>query len=351
MILIAPRMDGFVQSFLRGFILAALCLASPLGGAAQAADFVVASNGDPYEGMWRKLLIPSFEKETGFTVIWSAGTSAQNLAKLIAQKSNPQIDAALVDETQFVQGIELGLWEPLTPKDLGDVSKIVPNALIYDRGIAYGFSSVGLYYNTQIFEAEKLNPPSSWRDLLKPEYKGRISILSANNSAGLNALIAFNEINGGATPENMEPGFAMARQVAAQSMAIDTFGDTPQLIQQKAAIAGIWGQQRTVGLAATGVPIKFVEPKEGLWGHRLMAAVVKGRPAESTKAAKRWVALMLTRDVQASSLELNPMAVNVEVGSLEQTEMAGRLHFVDQQKLYPVRAQLVERWSREVEAR
>src|SRR5262245_31570798 len=89
-------------------ILAALSGAvSP--AAAQQKNFVVASNGDPYEAMWRKSLIPAFEKMSGMNVVWSAGLSAQNLAKIIQQKANPQIDVAFVDEIQFVQGLDLDL--------------------------------------------------------------------------------------------------------------------------------------------------------------------------------------------------------------------------------------------------
>ena len=42
-------------------------------------------------------------------------------------------------------------WEKLDRPSLGDVSKLIPAALEYDNGIAYGFSSVGLYYNTEMF--------------------------------------------------------------------------------------------------------------------------------------------------------------------------------------------------------
>lgn len=328
--------------------------AMPLAGispaAAQSKDFVVASNGDPYEAMWRKSLIPTFEKATGMNVVWSAGLSAQNLAKIIQQKANPQVDVAFIDEIQFVQGLDLDLWEPLTKADLGDVSKVVPGALVYDKGIAYGFSAVGLYYNTEIFAANKWDPPTSYLDLLRPEFKKKITMLSLGNSSGLNTLIALNGISGGKTPEDMNPGFALARKFADQVLTIDNFGDTPQLIQQKAAVAGIWIQQRTVGLAASGVPIKFVEPKEGSWGHRLMAAVVKGRPAANTAAAKKLLALMLTKEQQLASASLNPLPVNTEASG-PNAPMVQRMNFSDQRAIQKFRAEWVERWGKEIERR
>jgi putative spermidine/putrescine transport system substrate-binding protein len=325
----------------------------PLSGAVSpvaAQSFVVAANGDPYEAMWRKSLIPVFEKMTGMNVVWSAGLSAQNLAKIIQQKASPQIDVAFIDEIQFVQGLDLDLWVPLTKDDLGDTSKVVPGALVYDKGIAYGFSAIGLYYNTELFQANKWDPPSSYMDLLKPEFKKKITMLSLGNSSGINTLIALNDISGGKTPENMDPGFAAAKKFAEQVLTIDNFGDTPQLIQQKAAVAGIWIQQRIVGLADSGVPIKFVEPKEGSWGHRLMAVVVKGRSPENTAAAKKLLALMLTKDQQLASSSLNPLPVNTEASG-SNAAMVGRIHFSDQRAIQKYRAEWVERWGKDVERR
>ena len=355
LVLPAVRRRGIQSSLPILATLAALFVAAPLAGAvspaaAQGKDFVVASNGDPYEAMWRKSLVPTFEKTTGMNVVWSAGLSAQNLAKIIQQKANPQIDVAFIDEIQFVQGLDLDLWEPLTKADLGDTSKVVPGALVYDKGIAYGFSAVGLYYNTEIFAANKWDPPSSWKDLLKPELQKKITMLSLNNSSGINTLLALNAISGGKTPENMDPGFALAKQFSQQVLTIDNFGDTPQLIQQKAAVAGIWIQQRIVGLIDTGVPIKFVEPKEGSWGHRLMAAVVKGRPPENTAAAKKLMALMLTKDQQLASASLNPLPVNTEASGAN-AAMVGRINFSDQRAIQKYRAEWVERWSKEIERR
>ena len=34
-------------------------------------SFVIAANGDPYETMWRKSLIPAFEKTTGMSEVGS----------------------------------------------------------------------------------------------------------------------------------------------------------------------------------------------------------------------------------------------------------------------------------------
>ena len=78
-------------------------------------------------------------------------------------------------------------------------------------------------------------------------------------------------------------------------------------------MAGIWVQQRVIGMATGGMPLRFVAPKEGVWGHRFMAAAVKGRPAESLDAAKVFLALLLTARQQTAALSLNPLPTNTDV--------------------------------------
>src|SRR5207253_7362153 len=61
-------------------------------------ELVIAAWGDPYEAAWRKSLIPEFEKQNNVKIIWVQGFSSQTLAKLRAQKDNPQIDVAMMDD-------------------------------------------------------------------------------------------------------------------------------------------------------------------------------------------------------------------------------------------------------------
>jgi putative spermidine/putrescine transport system substrate-binding protein len=334
--------------------LAVPMLALPWLGAgraqAQGSDFIVAANGDPYEAMWRRSQVPDFEAATGRRVVWSPGLSAQIMARLISQRARPQVDVALVDEGPFVQGLDLGVWESFAPGELGDTSDIVASALEYPQGAAYGFSAVGLYYNAEIFAANGWAPPTSWMDLLRPELERKITLMGLNNSAGVNSLVALNSVAGGTTPGNMDPGFALARRMARHALAIDTAGETPQLIQQRTAVAGAWIQQRVIGLAETGIPIRFVAPREGVWGHRLMAAVVKGRPPENVAAGKRYIAQMLTQKQQTASLSLNPLPVNRTVASDKvEPGLGARVNIPDQRAIQRQRAAWVERWAKEVE--
>ncbi|MBJ3775651.1 extracellular solute-binding protein [Acuticoccus mangrovi] len=338
-----------LRTFAAALALAALP-ALAISDRAAAEDFVVAANGDPYLSMWRESLIPEFEKETGLTVVWSPGLSSQNLAKVMSQRNNPQIDLVLLDEGPFVQGSAAGLWETLDRSKLGDLSTITPAALEFDDGIAYGFSAAGLFYNTKIFEENGWEPPTSWLDLLRPELDKKISMISINNSIGLNSLMALTAVGGGSVPDDMDPGFELAAKIASHALTVDAAGETPQLVQQGASVAGIWVYQRVVGMAAEGVPIEFVAPTEGVWGHRFMAAIPKGRPPEAVAAAHKFLELLLTERQQRHALTLNPLPVNSAVPMSDPT-MLDRTHVSDQIAVQRNRPAWTERWAREVESR
>ena len=98
--------------------LALLALAFPEISHAQTREFVFATWGDPYEAGWRKSLIPEFEKQYNVKVVWVPGVSTATAAKLIAQRDNPQIDFAMMDEGPHRQVALRGLVEKVDRKKL-----------------------------------------------------------------------------------------------------------------------------------------------------------------------------------------------------------------------------------------
>ena len=77
---------------------------------------------------------------------------------------------------------EAGLLTPLDLKRLGSFEKLLPKfkkmAINEPSGTSYGvpftFSSCPLLYNPKTVKT----PPTSWKDFLKPEYKGKVALFS-----------------------------------------------------------------------------------------------------------------------------------------------------------------------------
>lgn len=326
--------------------------------AAQTKELVVAAWGDPYEAGWRKSLIPKFEKQYNVKIVWVPGFSSQTLAKLRAQKDNPQIDIAMMDDGPHRLAAQLGLVEKLDRAKLANAKDLFTIAFEpEDYGVGFGVTGTGVYYNTQIFKEKGWAPPTSWLDLSRPEFKGHVTIHNIANTNGLNVLLALTKIAGG-SETNMDPGFAKLKELVPSVVTFDKFGETPTLIQQGVAYIGTWGIDRVANLAATGVPVKFAFPKEGVWGWKEIITVVKGRP--NVDLAYKFIDLMLSAEEQENTAKFIGLGPLNKKGKLDAEtaqhviyggEYIDRVTIPDWNVVNAKRAEWTERWNKEIERR
>lgn len=318
----------------------------------QAKDFVVGAWADPYEAAWRKSLVPEFEKKFKVTVVWVPGFSSQTLAKLQAQKDNPQIDVALMDDGPFYQASQAGLLEKLDMSKVPNAKGLIPMASEpQPYGLHFGIAGTGMYYNTTIFKQKGWAPPTSFNDLFDPKYTKRVTTHTIQNSAGLMVLFAMTKLNGGSIPDNMDPGFKKMQELAKQVVTFDQFGETPVLIQQEAVVIGTWNTDRVANLKQTGVPIEFVYPKEGIWAWKDAIGVVAKRPKEMQDLAHEFINLMMSKEQQENTaryIGFVPMHKDLEGYGRDTIE---KMNFVDWGQLAPHRPGWTERWNKEVERR
>jgi putative spermidine/putrescine transport system substrate-binding protein len=346
----------------RASMLIALALAAALGwttaGTSQTKELVVAAWGDPYEAGWRKSVVPKFEKEHGVKIVWVQGFSSQTLAKIRAQKDNPQIDVAMMDDGPHRQAAALGLVEKIDRSRLKNVKELYDTAFEPgDLGIGFAVAGYGLYYNAKAFADNKWATPTSWLDLYRPELKGKVSIHNIANANGLYLLLALNKIAGG-TDDNVDPGFAKLKELVPHVVTFDKFGETPTLIQQGSTVIGTWNIDRVVNLAATGVPVKFVAPKEGSWGHKEVITIVKGRP--NVDLAYKFVDLMLSAEEQVNTAKfigLGPLNRNAQLDPetagkvIYGPDQIAKLTIPNWEVVNAKRSEWTERWNKEIERR
>lgn len=58
------------------------------------------------------------------------------------------------------------------------------------RTVGVYLGPLGFGYNTELLAKKKIKPPTSWTDLLKPEYKGEIQMANAASSGTSYTVIA-----------------------------------------------------------------------------------------------------------------------------------------------------------------
>lgn len=336
---------------------AVLLLAWGSNAWAQSKEFVVAAWGNPYEATWRKSLVPEFEKRYGVKVVWAQGFSTQTLAKLRAQKDSPQVDLAMMDDGPHFQAVALGLVERVDRAKLSNAKDLHDIAFEPDGyGIAFGLDAIGLHYNTKAFAENKWAPPTSWLDLYRPEFKGKVSVHNIANIGGLFLLLMMNRIAGG-SDANVDAGFAKLRELVPQVVTFDKFGETPTLIQQGLAVIGTWGPTRVYNLAATGVPVEFVYPKEGAGGYKEVATIIKGRP--NSDLAHKFIDMMLSKEEQehnAKELGMGPVNRRATLDpdtarKVVTVDMINKLVIPNWPVVNANRPAWTERWNKEIERR
>jgi putative spermidine/putrescine transport system substrate-binding protein len=222
---------------------------------------VVTSYGGAWEEFLRKEIIPDFEKQTGAKVELAVGLSKDWMAKLrAAGKANPPYDVVWANETYVSGGRKEGYFANLSEAkvpNLKDVAKPLRNK--DDNGVLGLWQPLGIAYRTDLVK----NPPKSWKDLWKPEYKGKIGIYSANNSAMPMFQMLLGKIYAN-DPKNMDVAFKQI-QALKPFKQTDFSGDMEKLLTQGEVEIGVLDSASVARLKKQGIKLEFVIPEEGMF--------------------------------------------------------------------------------------
>jgi iron(III) transport system substrate-binding protein len=300
---------------------------------------------------WCQLMARGFEEETGIKVDMTRKSSGETFAQIKAESANPKGDvwwggtgdphlqAAEENLTaEYVSPMrgELNDWAIRQAESAGN--KTIG---IYSGGLGFG-------YNKDLLEQAGLAAPACWKDLIKPEYKGRVQMANPNSSGTAYTTLAtmvqlFGE----------EDGFQYMKDLHKNINQYTKSGSAPI----KAAglgenMIGIVFMHDAVAQAASGFPIVTVAPCEGT-GYEIgsMSIIEGGRNPESARKFHDWA---LSADVQSRAKDVKSFQVPSNKAA-EQSPMAPDLSQVKlinyDFKKYgssDERKRLLQKWDEEV---
>ncbi|WP_406441077.1 thiamine ABC transporter substrate-binding protein [Streptomyces sp. NBC_00631] len=139
-----------------------------------------------------KNVLKDFEKRSGYQVrVLKDGDAGQAVNKAILTKDNPQGDVFFgVDNTLLSRALDNGLFQSYEAKGLGTVGTAYQLDAAKHRVTPIDYGDICVNYDKAYFTKHKLNPPTSYADLVKPQYKNLlVTENAATSSPGLGFLL------------------------------------------------------------------------------------------------------------------------------------------------------------------
>ncbi|GLR13504.1 putative 2-aminoethylphosphonate ABC transporter substrate-binding protein [Chitinimonas viridis] len=213
---------------------------------------------------------------------WVRDSTGIITAKLLAEKAAPQADVVMgVAASSLLVLAQEGMLQPYAPKGVEKLSKQYVDTAKVPSWVGMDVWGATLCFNTVEAAKQGIKKPESWRDLLKPEYKGKIVMPNpASSGTGYFDVTAwltlFGEKEGWAYMDKLHDNIAQYTHSGSKPCKQAAAGEFP---------IGISFEYRAAKLKEGGAPLDLVFPKEGLGWDVEATAIMKG--AKNLEAARK----------------------------------------------------------------
>lgn len=295
--------------------------------------------------------IAPFEKENNVKFSVTNSTAVQGVTRLLARAGQaPEWDIVHMSPSAHFMGAEAGIWEEVSPKTVPNMADLYPFAVDRGKYAGWGVLAFGLSVNTEALKKAGVPEPTSWRDLWKPEFKGRVAVYDFANAYAQAFLDVVAQLEG-----SQDKAFAALKKLRPN---VSRFPFTPAELDNALLQQDVWvapnSDSRTNLLASQGAPLKFINPKEGSGAWMVYLDIPKGTPNKDL--ALKLMNYVLSPDVQAQlALDAEVGPVNRKTQLSEQAKAKGLafgeavehmmpLHW---ENVVPNLQDLTDRWNRD----
>jgi putative spermidine/putrescine transport system substrate-binding protein len=293
-------------------------------------------------------MLRTINQKLGIQVPPDNKNSGQALAALIAEKENPVADVVYLGGQVGPQARTAGVVDTYRPQRWNDI----PGSLKDAEGFWFTIHSgtLGFFVNTQALRGKAV--PKSWKDLLKPDYKGMIGYLNpASAAVGQVGVIAANLALGGSY-DNLDAGINFFKQLQANSPIVPTQTAYARVLSGEIPILLDYDFNAYRARYSDQAPVQFAIPQEGTQQLPYVMGLVKNGP--NPEQGKKVLDFVLTDEGQRhwANAYLRPVfatAMPQEIRSrfLPDSDYQ-RARALDVQKLATVAKLIGERYQKEV---
>jgi len=222
-----------------------------------------------------KELFDQFQKETGIQVNWQRLSGGEVESRLEAEKANPQASI-------WVGGVGLnhmsaklkGLTAPYKSKMMANTPPEYRDTENYWIGLYLG--PLSFITNNKIAKEQGLQPPKSWADLLKPEYKGKIRMANPTTSGtAYNVITTLRYIYNGDEEKAFDYLAKLDKNIDQYTKSGSAPGKSVAIGEIPVAIGYAHDQ---VKLKVEGADVTITIPQEGTGFEIASMSLVKGGP-------------------------------------------------------------------------
>ncbi len=234
-----------------------------------------------------------YKQKTGVTVPPDPKGSSVAMAAIEKEQDAPRADCAYYSGAIGVAASQKGLHQPYKPSGWDRI----PADLKDPDGLWWTVhtGTIALIVNTKALGSTPL--PKTWDDLLKPEYKGKVTYDDPTwGGTGFTFVYGLNILKGG-SEKNWKPGLDWLEKLDANVTRYPRESIYNDVLRGEVAI---WINADGNGYKMKWVdkgPIEVVIPKDGTVSMPLVMGMVKGAPHRD--ATKRYFDWLLTKDAQS----------------------------------------------------
>lgn len=292
-----------------------------------------------------KALFDEFEKETGIKVEWVRLSGGEAVARLEAEKNNPQASIWVGGVgTQHIEAKLKGLTVPFRSVESNTIPAKYRDPENYWTGLYIG--PIAFCMNTNRAKELGLTMPQSWEDLLKPEYAKKVRVAHPSTSGtSYNMLTTIIRIFNGDEDKAFEFMKKLNESIDQYTRSGSAPGKNCAIGEIPIAIGYLHDQ---IKLQKEGAPIGIAIPSDGTgYETASMSLIAGGKDMLNAKKLYNWVLGGKAMDIIAKwyVIPLSSLAKATETGfSISSMNTVAQDDSWDAKN----KARLIERWNKEI---
>lgn len=239
-----------------------------------------------------KVIAEEFEKDTGIKVKFVRMSGGETLSRIRAEKNNPQASVWYGGSADsYIMAKKEGLLEAYKSPNAEKIPAHFKDPDGYWTGVYQGY--LGFILDKRYFEEHHLTPPTSWDDLLKPEFTGQI-VMGNPGSASTGYVIVSALVQKLGEEKGMEYLAKLNKQIKQYTKAGAAPARSAALGEAAIGITYLHNGIRLIKEGNTNVELSI--PEDGTAYELGAVAIIKNAP--QPKAAKKFVDWVLTKKAQ-----------------------------------------------------